>query len=151
MKISTKARYGLRALVDLAVSSTGEQVPLVNIANRQELSVNYLEQVFSLLKKANIVRSIKGAQGGYILAKPAGKITVAEVICAIEGQISVVEEEEVNSSQSLLCMNMQKCLKTQVWDKINEAIYNVINEITLEDLMKDYEATGELDSFMYYI
>lgn len=151
MKISTKARYGLRALIDLAVSSTGEQVPLVNIANRQELSVNYLEQVFSLLKKANIVRSVKGAQGGYILAKPAGKITVAEVICAIEGEIAVVEEEETNPSQSLLCINMQKCLKTHVWDKINEAIYNVINEVTLEDLMKDYEKAGELDSFMYYI
>ncbi len=150
MKISTKARYALRALVDLAVYTTGEQVPLAYIADRQELSANYLEQVFSLLKKAGIVRSVKGSQGGYMLAKRVDEITVGEVICAIEGKISVVEDE-LPAGDSLLYNNLQQCLKECVWTKINKSICEVIDNITLEQLVRDYQVLGQETAGMYYI
>lgn len=151
MKISTKSRYGLRALVDLAVHSTGEQVPLVSIANRQSLSVNYLEQVFSLLKKAAIVKSIKGSQGGYILGRKASDITVADVVRAIEGDILIVEEERPSAETSLLYQNMQACLQKEVWDKMTESVCNVMESITLEELTKEYQLHSEQDAGMYYI
>ena len=151
MKVSTKARYGLRALVDLAVHSTGDQVPLAYIAQRQLLSANYMEQVFSSLKKTGIVKSIKGAQGGYILARRSCDITVGEIIRAIEGEIVIVEEEEIKDNVSLIYISMQKCLQEQVWNKITEAICQVINHITLEDLMKEYEKLNQKDILMYYI
>ncbi len=151
MKISTKARYGLRALVDLAVHSTGEQVPLIHIARRQSLSTNYLEQVFSLLKKAGIVKSVKGAQGGYLLGREASYITVGDVITAIEGEILIVEEEMKRSDTTLLYQNMQECLQKQVWDKITESVCSVMEEITIEDLTKDYQTLMHDDLNMYYI
>ncbi len=151
MKISTKARYGLRALVDLAVHSSGDQVPLVHIANRQGLSVNYLEQVFSLLKKAGIVKSVKGAQGGYVLAHPSSRITVGEVIRSIEGEILIVDEDPTKSNESLIYTNLQECLRKQVWDKMTQSICEVIDNITLEDLIKDYQALLQQDTWMYYI
>lgn len=151
MKISTKARYGLRALVDLAVHSTGEQVPLIYIAKRQSLSINYLEQVFSLLKKNGIVKSVKGAQGGYMLGREASHITVGDVIRAIEGDIIIVEEEIKRSDTTLLYQNMQECLQKQVWNKISESVCKVMEEITLEDLTKDYQTLMHDDLNMYYI
>lgn len=151
MKISTKSRYGLRTLVDLAVHSTGEQVPLVLIAKRQNLSVNYLEQVFALLKKANIVKSVKGAQGGYILAKPAAEITVGDIIRAIEGEILSVEEEARKNESSLIYQNMQACLQKEVWDKITESVNEAVDKMTLEDLTKDYQKLLLSDVDMYYI
>lgn len=151
MKISTKSRYGLRSLVDLAVHSAGEQVPLVSIANRQSLSVNYLEQVFSLLKKANIVKSVKGAQGGYILGRRPDEITVADVIRAIEGDILIVEEEIQSDETSLLYQNMQVCLQKQVWDKMTESVCQVVENITLEQLIKEYQELSQTDTMMYYI
>lgn len=151
MKISTKARYGLRALVDLAVHSGGEQVALIHIAKRQHLSVNYLEQVFSLLKKAHIVKSIKGSQGGYRLIKNPVDILVGDVIRAIEGEILVVEEEVQSAGTSLILKNMQKCIAENVWDKITQSICEVIDSMTLEDLMKDYQLLNMEQSIMYYI
>lgn len=150
MKISTKARYGLRALVDLAVHTTGEQVPLAYIAARQELSVNYLEQVFSLLKKAGIVRSVKGAQGGYMLVRRPDEITVGQIIRAIEGEISIVEDE-LPAGNSLLYDNLQKCLQERVWEPMTQSICEVVDHITLEQLVKDYQILGQESAGMYYI
>lgn len=151
MKISTKVRYGLRALVDLAVHSGGEQLALIYIAKRQELSVNYLEQVFSLLKKANIVKSVKGAQGGYILARKPEEITVGDIIRAIEGDILVVDKEELTPETSLLLQNMQQCIWDNVWNKMTQSICDVIDHITLEDLIKNYQLLNIDESIMYYI
>ena len=151
MKISTKSRYGLRTLVELAASTPGEQIPLIHIAERQNLSVNYLEQVFALLKKAHIVKSVKGAQGGYVLAKAPEEITVGDIIRAIEGDLLVVEEEIKKDETSLIYQSMQACLQKKVWDKISESVQHVVDEITLEDLRKDYQAKTNTDTEMYYI
>lgn len=151
MKISTKSRYGLRALVDLAIHSTGDPVPLVHIANRQNLSVNYLEQVFSLLKKADIVKSAKGAQGGYILVKPVDEMTVGEIIRAIEGEILIVEEEVRKNETSLIYQSMQLCLQKEVWDKITQSVNAIMDQITLGEIIKDYQMVLLEDIDMYYI
>ena len=87
MRISTKGKYGLRAMVDLAVHSADSPIPLSSIAERQDLSLGYMEQVFSVLRKAGLVKSIKGAQGGYILAEDAASITVGDVLRALEGDL----------------------------------------------------------------
>lgn len=126
-------------------------MPLMSIAKRQNLSINYLEQVFSLLKKANIVKSVKGAQGGYVLGRRAEEITVADVIRAIEGDIIIVDEEVPSGEVSLLYQNMQRCLHEQVWRKITESVSQTMEQITLEELMKVYQEKAQDDTWMYYI
>ena len=92
MKLSTKGKYGLKAMFELAVSGNeNEPVPLKYIANRQEISDQYLEQIFSALKKAGLVKSVRGAQGGYFLSKPASEITVADILRVLEGDMAFTE------------------------------------------------------------
>jgi Rrf2 family cysteine metabolism transcriptional repressor len=144
MKLSTKGRYGLRALLDLAVNSEGSHVSLYNIADRQKISVNYLEQVFSTLRKSGIVRSIKGAQGGYMLDVNPANIKVGDILRNLEGSLSVVDdgpEENIGS--------MERCICTKVWNRLNESINNVIDSITLQDLITEYRHSANY--MMYYI
>ena len=100
MILSKKSRYGLRALVDLAVSGKSEHMALNYLADRGGISPQYLEQVFASLRRAGIVKSVKGPQGGYLLKKPASEITVAEIVLALDGSYHV--EEEVESADSVL-------------------------------------------------
>lgn len=144
MKISTKGRYGLRAIIDLALNSHGEHVSLVNIAERQDISKNYLEQVFSTLRKAEIVKSVKGAQGGYELAKDPCEITTGEILRALEGNLSVVSLSSENEDNKI-----EKCIKKNVWNKIDESVNKVIDNTTLEDLINEYKKDS--DVIMYYI
>ena len=148
MKVSTKGRYGLRALVDLAVNSTGTHVSLVSIAQRQKISLNYLEQVFATLRKAKIVKSVKGAQGGYSLAKPASQIKVADVLNILEGEFCIVDEDIFDEDQ---IDAVRLAVKTLVWDQINKKVNDYLMNTTLEDLAKEYERlNGELPD-LYYI
>lgn len=147
MKISTKGRYGLRAMVDIAVNSNGELVALNTIAERQDVSMNYLEQVFSVLRKAGLVKSMKGAQGGYTLSDDPSKITVGMVLRILEGDLSVVADEEGEDHKSTI----QHCLNVNVWQKINKSIDDVIDSITLEDLANEYRAMGDANTIMFYI
>ncbi|WP_330377503.1 RrF2 family transcriptional regulator [Cellulosilyticum ruminicola] len=112
--------------------------------------MNYLEQVFSLLKKAGLVRSVKGSQGGYILSKRPDEITVGQIIRAIEGEISIIDDD-LPTGNSLLYDNLQQCLRERVWNPINESISQVIDEITLEQLVRDYQIIGQATAGMYYI
>lgn len=151
MKVSTKARYALRALLDLAIYTIGEPVPLLYIAERQKLSVNYLEQVFALIKKAGIVKSIKGSQGGYLLARQPKDITVGEVIRAIEGEILLVDEEKMSSNDSLLYRNLEICLQEKVWGPMTQSVCEVVDHITLDDLIRDEQKLRQYEEIMYYI
>ena len=151
MKLSTKTRYGLRALVDLASYGENEQVPLARIAARQELSVNYMEQVFVTLKKAEIIKSTKGSQGGYSLARASENITVGEIIRALEGNNLVIEESNNKVGESLIVYNMERCLQQQVWTPINNSINQVINSITLAELKNDMLKVSQQCADMYYI
>lgn len=147
MRISTKGRYGLQALLDLALHSDGTQVPLLSIAQRQNISTNYLEQVFSLLRKAKLVNSVKGAQGGYILADSPAHIKVGTILRALEGDLKVVDDDVGRDFGDH--ENLEACIRTYVWDKINAGIDAVVDSITLEDLMDDYR--GINDAPMFYI
>lgn len=146
MKISTKGRYGLRAMMDLAVFSKGDHVALNSIAERQGISVNYLEQVFSTLRKAGLVKSIKGAQGGYTLSEKPSEIRIGSILRALEGDLAVIDDDG-SDSKSII----QDCLKEMVWDRMNQCFNEVVDSITLEDLADDYKRLNGLDAVMYYI
>lgn len=148
MRISTKGRYGMRAMVDLAVHYAGEHEPLGNIARRQGISNNYLEQVFSVLRKAGLVKSVKGSQGGYLLAKGPKEITARMILEVLEGDLSVVDEKkEAQASPETI----QHYLNGALWGKINDSVNRVVDEITLEDLASGYQAYAETGQPMYYI
>lgn len=149
MKFSTKGRYGLRAMVDLAVHSKGEHVALCSIAERQGISTNYLEQVFSLLRKSGLVKSVKGAQGGYILAEAPSDIKVGRILRALEGPLSVIDQNTENSGGNET--SIQYCIRTRVWDKLNEALNDLVDSLTLEDLADSYRKKNGIDDTMYYI
>lgn len=142
MKISTKGRYGLRAVMDLCINSNGDYVPLISIAERQNISKNYLEQVFSALRKTGIVKSVKGSQGGYLLNGKTSEVTIGNILRALEGDLSVVKEEQSNSK-------IEYCIKMNLWDKIDQKLYQIIDNMTLEDLINEYNKGT--DSMMYYI
>ncbi|HBR02132.1 MAG TPA: Rrf2 family transcriptional regulator [Ruminiclostridium sp.] len=148
MKISTKGRYGLRAMVDIAVHSNGDHVPLSSVAERQNISVNYLEQVFASLRKAGLIKSVKGAQGGYIMAQKPSAIQVGAVLRVLEGDLSVVDKTD---TQNIGEKSIQYCLKTQVWDKMDSCINDIVDSITLEDLASYYKRINGAESIMYYI
>ena len=137
MNISTKGRYGLRAMVDIAVHSLGEYIPLKIIAERQAISENYLEQVFSVLRKANLVKSARGSQGGYTLSKEASKITVGEVLRILEGDLSITGDDEGALG---LDKTIKVCINTIVWQKVNEQINKVMDSVTLQDLVEKYNS-----------
>lgn len=148
MKISTKGRYGLRAMLDLALNSAGDLVTLASVAERQGISANYLEQVFAILRKAGLVKSIKGAQGGYVLADRPSNITVGAILRALEGDLSVTDDNAVIQDYS---QSVEYCLQKNVWEKINESINQVVDSITLEDLMYEHKRLTDNQSMMYYI
>ncbi|WP_067930943.1 RrF2 family transcriptional regulator [Alicyclobacillus kakegawensis] len=136
MKISTKGRYGLMLMVDLAASEGNTPVSVKSIAERQSLSEHYLEQLIAPLRNAGLVRSIRGAYGGYVLAKGKNEITVKDVILTLEGPLELVDDDIDDGFDEL-------------WERLRQAILSVLEGLTLEDLvnMKDkYNGT-----FMYYI
>jgi len=147
MKVSTKGRYGLRAMVDMAINSVGDHVSIKSIAERQDVSENYLEQVFSSLRKANLVKSVKGFKGGYLLSKNPSEITVGEVVRALEGDIDIVDNNEQPNDGN----NLENIISKVVWSKINQVINNTIDSITLEALAEEYRKICSRDSYIYYI
>lgn len=148
MKISTKGRYGLRAMVDLAVYSAGDHIALKSIAERQNISEGYLEQVFSTLRKAGLINSIKGAQGGYSLARNPADITVGDVLRALEGKLSVIDEKGMEEKTN---DRIEECIREKVWSTINESINNVVDNISLEELVNEYRKLVNQEANMYYI
>lgn len=147
MKISTKGRYGILAMLDLALHETETtHVPLNLIAERQEISHSYLEQVFSSLRKAGYVKSIKGPQGGYRLGNKPNRITAGDILRTLEGDLSVTE-----SSQSTSLSTYERCLHENVWEPMNDSIYKTVNAITLEDLIESFKQQEQGDNLMFYI
>ncbi len=130
MKLSTRGRYGLRALTDLAIHQDGSPVTLADIALRQNISDGYLESIFSMLKKNGIVRSVKGAGGGYLLARSAADIHVSEVLTALEGDMSIVEPD-IKADDAY---TLSRCIRENVWDVVSQRIKAVTDDISLEQL-----------------
>lgn len=133
MKISTKGRYALRLMLDLALNNTGEPIRIKDIAARQEISDKYLEQIISTLNKAGFVKSIRGPQGGYRLTKEPAQYTVGMILRLTEGSLAPVAclEDEVNT-----CDRQDTCATLKLWEMLNAAISNVIDHVTLADLVE---------------
>ena len=133
MKISTKGRYALRLMLDLALHDTGEPTRIRDIAARQEISEKYLEQIISTLNKAGFVRSIRGPQGGYHLVKKPEQYTVGMILRLTEGSLAPVAclEDEVN-----LCERQEGCVTLRLWQMLDRAISEVVDKITLADLVE---------------
>ena len=148
MILSKKSRYGLRALTDLASGSQAEHMALAEIAERNGISAQYLEQIFAVLRRAGIVRSVKGPQGGYRLQKESDQITVAEVVQALDG--SYYEQPEEPGDRCML-RGVVHSLQRMVIDRINRELDGILKEMTLADLEKDYLQNEQADQEMYYI
>ena len=133
MKISTKGRYAVRVMLDLAMNNTGECITVKQIAKRQEISEKYLEQIIGVLNKAGYVRSIRGAQGGYRIARDPKEYTVGMILRLTEGSLCPVAclEDEVNG-----CERCDTCETLDVWKELQTAINNVVDRITIADLVE---------------
>ena len=147
MKLSTKGRYGLRAMIDLARYSEVEPVSINSIAARQNISERYLEQLVALLRKAGLVKSIRGATGGYILAKDAAEISVGDILRALEGSLEPVKCAAFYSEEG--CMASDGYVTKYVWQKINDSINETVNQMMLDELVresKNLNPAGACDS-----
>ena len=148
MRLSKKSRYALIALIDLSVNSKYNHVALNNIAERNNMSPQYLEQGFASLRKAGIVKSIKGAQGGYLLGADPKNITVAAVLEAVDGTYKI-EHQEMSDHSSNPAVSI--IIQTSIIDKINQRMEELMENITLADLESDYQDYNEYNQQMYYI
>ncbi|HHT63193.1 MAG: RrF2 family transcriptional regulator [Bacillota bacterium] len=135
MNISTKGRYGLRAVLDLAMHQEDGPIALSSIAERQRLSEGYLEQLMIPLKRAGIIRSVRGAQGGYLLVKHPKDIKVGDIIRALEGPIAPVAC--VSEDFPKECDRQEFCATRKVWSKVRDSVAEVLDSFTLEDLVRD--------------
>lgn len=131
MRLSTKAQYAVRALVDLSLHSGGKPVALREISRREEIPLNYLEQLFLRLKKGQIVESVRGPRGGYILARSSSLIKISEIVATVEepmNPVSCLDEEEGP------CSRGSRCFTHNVWKGLGERIRGFLDSINLEDL-----------------
>ena len=135
MILSTKGRYGLKIMYELALNYGNGPMPLKEVAQRQQLSETYLEQIIAHLKKGGLVASIRGAQGGYELIRKPEEISVGEIIRTLEGPLApsecVLDDEPE-------CTKAEYCVTRLIWEKIMEGINNVVDSITLNDMVEDY-------------
>ena len=133
MKISTRGRYALRLMIDIGMNDQDSPVRIKDIAQRQEISEKYLEQIVSVLNKAGFVRSSRGPQGGYRLARAPKDYTAGEILTLIEGSLAPVACLDAASND---CPREAVCPTLILWKKINEAVHGVVDSVTLEDLLK---------------
>lgn len=147
MKISTKGRYGLRALVDLAAQREVSPISLSSVAERQNLSLNYMEQVFGTLRKAGIVNSVKGPSGGYMLARKADVITVKEVLETLEGTFSIVDGERGEAQRD----PVQMAIESLVWSQIDKHVNEFLEQKTIQDIVEEHLQLAGTEQLMYYI
>ena len=144
VKVSTKGRYGLKALIDLAINSGEETVTIKSISERQNISEGYLEQIFCVLRRSGLVIGRKGAQGGYSLSKTPADITIGEILRILEGSLVLVD---INHDKDI--DTLDKCINDNLWDMINKKINNYFDSITLEDLVNKYK--DSTDNIVYFI
>ena len=133
MRISTRGRYALRAMTDLALHSTGDCIRTRDIAKRQNISEKYLEQIVTILSKSGLIRSTRGAQGGYRLARKPSEYTIGEILRVAEGDLNPVPEDEAEENTVIA-----QCEKDLIYTRLYESINTVVDGITLDDIMREY-------------
>lgn len=150
MKLSTRARYGLRAMLELAFNyDSKEPTPLFRIAEKQIISEGYLEQIMAALRKGGLVRSMRGAQGGYLLSRETAMITAGEIVRCLEGTLGptgCVSDDQDS------CEKSEYCVTRTLWERVGEAIASVLDGTTLADLCREAERLNRSrDADTYYI
>ncbi|GHV54062.1 Rrf2 family transcriptional regulator [Spirochaetia bacterium] len=144
MKISTRGRYGVRLLIDLGEHVSESHVSLASVAERQTISIRYLEQVAVILRRSGFIRSVKGASGGYALARRPEDIILGDALRVLEGDMLVVDPPIPNASETKL----QRCIRTTVFDRLNERIAGVIDKKVLSSVLGTVDPD---ESYMYFI
>jgi Rrf2 family cysteine metabolism transcriptional repressor len=148
MKVSTKGRYGLRAMMDLAAYQiNGKPVFLSDIARRQNISEKYLEQIFSTLRTAGLVTTVRGRKGGFLLARPSSEITANAIVTALEGPCTLVD----CVSEPKTCDKSEICATRDIWSLLGSKMNEVLSGFTLEQLVAMQEKKSQKDDTMYYI
>lgn len=134
MKLTTRGRYGLRALIDLAENQDGGAVSTQSIAQRQDISESYLEQLIRMLKKSGLVTSVRGAGGGYRLSRAADEISVGDVLRSLEGSLEAVECPAIVGDD---CSSADECVTKIVWKRINDGIAQAVDSIMISELVDE--------------
>ncbi|MBL3824213.1 MULTISPECIES: Fe-S cluster assembly transcriptional regulator IscR [Marinobacter] len=134
MKLTTKGRYAVTAMLDLALHGDQGPVSLADISARQEISLSYLEQLFSRLRRQKLVVSIRGPGGGYRLSRPAAELYIAEVVDAVSESLDTTRCGNKGD-----CQNGEKCLTHHLWSDLSDQIHQFLSEISLGDLMRKHE------------
>ncbi len=144
MKISTRGRYGIRLLLDLAEHATEGHIALAHTAERQKISARYLEQVAVILRRAGYIHSVKGASGGYLLSKAPSEIIIGDALRVLEDDLLVVEPLKPGEKENKL----QRCLRNEIYNHLNERIAQVVDGLTLESLLCSQSPEK---SYLYFI
>ena len=139
MKISTKGRYALRLMLDICQHNDGDPVRIKDIASRQEISIKYLEQIVAILVRAGYLKSIRGPQGGYRLAKNPNEYSVGSILRLTEGSLVPVE---CLNSETNECSRSEGCMTLRLWKELDQAVRSVVDKYTLEDLLNWSEEAG---------
>lgn len=144
MKFSTRGRYGIRLLVDLAEHQSESHITLASIADRQKISARYLEQVAVILRRAGYIRSVKGASGGYALARNPCDIVIGDALRILEGDLLIVDDLRAEETENAL----QRCIRATVYNRLNERISGVLDQIMLSSMLGDSHSD---QNNMYFI
>lgn len=145
MKLSSRTRYGMRAMLELALEYGKEPLQIKTIADREDISNKYLEQLIAMLKSSGLVRSIRGPRGGYVLARPPAEIKLKDIFVTLEGPITTVECLEHAEYQA----NCTDCATRKIWSEIQGAILNILESRSLQDLVE--ETKESKDPSQYHI
>lgn len=151
MHITTRGKYGVMAMFELALRAGEGPVPLKRVAENQSLPEHYLEQLMGPLRKAELVRSVRGAQGGYLLARDPADISVGEILRVLEGPIAPVDCALDDSTAYTCCPEGEACTVRDVWLKIRDAVAGVVDSISLEDLRREEMEKQGRRRHTYYI
>ena len=138
MRLTTKGRFAVTAMLDLALASGRATVPLADISSRQRISLSYLEQLFAKLRRAGLVKSVRGPGGGYLLAKPLSDVTVADIIVAVDEPIDATQCGGMEN-----CLDEHKCLTHDLWANLNDHIFDYLRKVTLGELAAAQKAKRE--------
>lgn len=140
MKLTTKGRYAVTAMLDLAMHQQNTTVSLADIALRQDISQSYLEQLFSKLRRKGLVSSVRGPQGGYRLGRELGEISVADIILAIDEPL-----DTTRCAGAANCQKGERCITHHLWDELNVVIVNFLDGVSLENLVKRVDQTAVIE------
>jgi|TARA_B100000959_G_scaffold65788_1_gene69892 Rrf2 family protein len=143
LKISTKGYYSVRAIIDIAIRAKNSPVSLSSISIREDISLHYLEQLFMKLRRSNLVKSVRGPGGGYVLAKKPEEISIGDVLQSVEESVApkqiCVTHHDKNKIENNRCDKIDECVSRLVWQKLSDKMMEILDSISLESLCHEHE------------